>query len=84
MLLLAPASAVDVVLQLAGRKFTNKWILPVRQLHAKTGSFTAEQLVRSMSWLWKAKPIAPHTHGVGIADFGSDCYDVAQSIAPFD
>jgi len=81
-LLLAPASVVVVVLQLASAQLANQWVLSVGQLHTKTGCFAAEQTVRAMDRQWQPKTIAARTDCGGIFDLCSDFNDVTQLLAP--
>jgi hypothetical protein len=53
------------------------------KLHAETVGMAAEQTKRTLNWRRQAKPIAPGSDGVGVADFGFNVYDVPQAFTPY-
>jgi len=71
-LLLAPATAEVVVLDLAGIELTHSPIPPLWQLDAQTSDFTAEQPVRSLDGLRQSETLAGGTDRRCVPDFGLD------------
>ena len=83
MYLIAPHSRIVVVAELAGGRVGDDGVEPAGKLDEQPRGLVLKEFRGAVDGLRQGEPPARSGDRIGIADFGLDADDVAQSGAPF-